>query len=1261
MVRIAELEGYTGIENGIIPQDALKSVYHDTTVGKAFQVDQPLTIGDGLSGGEFIGDTPITITVDSTVIRETDDRLSDAREWTAPLVPLDVALEGTSEDRMAWSPLRVQQTISAGVDKYGVTSVNSKTGPAVELTKDDIGLPNVPNIDTSNADNITSGTLDSNRLQFGNTSNSVTEGNDSRLSNSREWIAPTAPDEVISQPNNTTRYAWTAQQIWKTIKSWFSTINSDDLPEGTNNLYYTENRVSSNPAVQANTTKIGAEGPVTTHSDVTDAGSGQIITSAERSKLNNLDPNAEPNLVTSVSGKTGDVLINKSDVGLSNVPDIDTSNANNITSGTLNSNRLQFGNTSNTVTEGNDSRLFNSREWIAPTAPDEVVSQPNNTTRYAWTAQQIWKTIKSWFSTINSDDLPEGTNNLYYTENRVSSNPAVQANTTKIGAEGPVTTHSDVTDAGSGQIITSAERSKLNNLDPNAEPNLVTSVSGKTGDVLINKSDVGLSNVPNVNTANATNITSGVLNGSRLQYGTVAGTPAQGNDARFSNSREWTASTVSQSEAQSGQGTTRRAWTSQRVRQNVSNYTQPFTSAEKNKLSQLDNSKYLPINGTAVNSSKLDDVSLDKFVRNDQDNVLYKDINILGTVQFRGMSGTQFSNIGGLSGVDVISADSSGAAFMSFHRPGAYAVYFGLDKDNQLKVGGWSLGSNVYKIWTSGNDGSGSGLDADLWDGNQFSSYLNQALLTTSNPTFNTVYTNSWFRSIGKKGWYSETYKGGIYMTDTNWIRTYNKKALYSSSEAIAVSHTGAGAIGCKGVRIGSGNIGINGYIYFGNSNRQMLNLYNSTYGIGVQSNTLYIRSASDFAFYSGGSHNDSRRNSGGGTTVWSYNKDNDEIAFFRNPRFTKSIVIENDGPTIQFKDNSVGRSFWIHNNSNRLYILSDKNNDNGWESPHPAYWDDPTQKAYFWDKQVLTIETGIRKDIVDTVNQHTNWADNKGVRFGNDADYRILHDGNVTVHNNYSGHIYHKQRAHGKNFYFQGEDSQGVNRALLYLYPNSSVNLFYKGIQKFRTESYGVRVTPSMTLYDPTATYIDFNNNESADFNARLICTSGTSSISTGNLEIQAGEITLAPKHPSSSSGMVYIASNNSSNSWAFNDYSDGFLYIQQRKSDKTFDANVIRFGKSEIRHYAPLVNSSSKEIKDVQGSVSNGLEFVNKLNPVIYNYKGQSNTEVGLIAEEVPDDSHLVYGQGSDSGIDYTKLSIYLIDAVKQLTKRIEELEKA
>ncbi len=50
-------------------------------------------------------------------------------------------------------------------------------------------------------------------------------------------------------------------------------------------------------------------------------------------------------------------------------------------------------------------------------------------------------------------------------------------------------------------------------------------------------------------------------------------------------------------------------------------------------------------------------------------------------------------------------------------------------------------------IWHSANDGAGSGLDADLWDGYQFSSYLNQAVLTSSSPTFQEIYANGWFRN----------------------------------------------------------------------------------------------------------------------------------------------------------------------------------------------------------------------------------------------------------------------------------------------------------------------------------------------------------------------------------------------------------------------------------------------------------------------------------------------------------------------------------
>jgi hypothetical protein len=42
--------------------------------------------------------------------------------------------------------------------------------------------------------------------------------------------------------------------------------------------------------------------------------------------------------------------------------------------------------------------------------------------------------------------------------------------------------------------------------------------------------------------------------------------------------------------------------------------------------------------------------------------------------------------------------NGTGAAMMTFHRPSSRAVYFGLDTDNELKIGGWSLGANAYRI-----------------------------------------------------------------------------------------------------------------------------------------------------------------------------------------------------------------------------------------------------------------------------------------------------------------------------------------------------------------------------------------------------------------------------------------------------------------------------------------------------------------------------------------------------------------------------------
>lgn len=64
------------------------------------------------------------------------------------------------------------------------------------------------------------------------------------------------------------------------------------------------------------------------------------------------------------------------------------------------------------------------------------------------------------------------------------------------------------------------------------------------------------------------------------------------------------------------------------------------------------------------------------------------------------------------------------------------------------------------------------------------------------NITSSTIYTSNWFRSTGQTGWYSESYGGGWYMTDSTWLRTYNSKSIYSGSGVI---RSDAGFQGIKG------------------------------------------------------------------------------------------------------------------------------------------------------------------------------------------------------------------------------------------------------------------------------------------------------------------------------------------------------------------------------------------------------------------------------------------------------------------------------
>lgn len=70
--------------------------------------------------------------------------------------------------------------------------------------------------------------------------------------------------------------------------------------------------------------------------------------------------------------------------------------------------------------------------------------------------------------------------------------------------------------------------------------------------------------------------------------------------------------------------------------------------------------------------------------------------------------------------------------------------------------------------------------------------------------TASDIYSQSWVRTVGTTGWYSESYDGGWHMTDSTWLRAYNNKQIYTGSTSADAIHT-AGGMNASG-RIYSGS-----------------------------------------------------------------------------------------------------------------------------------------------------------------------------------------------------------------------------------------------------------------------------------------------------------------------------------------------------------------------------------------------------------------------------------------------------------------------
>jgi hypothetical protein len=211
--------------------------------------------------------------------------------------------------------------------------------------------------------------------------------------------------------------------------------------------------------------------------------------------------------------------------------------------------------------------------------------------------------------------------------------------------------------------------------------------------------------------------------------------------------------------------------------------------------------------------------------------------------------------------------------------------------------GGYNVSSAIFSTVGGGVHNTASGEDSTVAGGNLNSS--SNAYATVGGGAFNvsggysaTVSGGSGNTSSGGgatigggdlntgSGLYA-TIPGGRENNATNYAFAAGHRAkanhtgafVWADSAEADFASTAANQFSVRatgGVRLSDSTPNLS----FGSSVRQMLNLWGTEYGIGVQSSTVYFRThdasgaENGFAWYKGGTHNSAAQNAGGGTTM---------------------------------------------------------------------------------------------------------------------------------------------------------------------------------------------------------------------------------------------------------------------------------------------------------------------------------------------------------------------------------------------------------
>jgi hypothetical protein len=403
-----------------------------------------------------------------------------------------------------------------------------------------------------------------------------------------------------------------------------------------------------------------------------------------------------------------------------------------------------------------------------------------------------------------------------------------------------------------------------------------------------------------------------------------------------------------------------------------------------------------------------------------------------------------------------------------------------------------------YTVWHAGNDGSGSGLDADLLDGNQASAFATSAQ--------GTLATNALPKAGG-------TMTGNLTL-DSGTSTTLNVKCDNGGNAVVRASGDSQGT-GAFEVSQDAGQHG-GGMSYNGDGTPAWAS------GEGSDRITFYR--------ISGGSRSE----------VFSYSYADDNVDFNGNITLAGTV----DGVDIAARN---GVLTTTTNTANAALPKAGGTMTGDLVTPsitlagNIVHQGDTNNYIGFHAADQFRVVNGGSETQEWGLN-YTLLGDNKQFRLGNSSDFRMFFNGTDTYFRNY---------AHaGGDMYFQGEGSDGVNETALALDfsgTRSYVKLYEDSQERLRTNSSGIAVTGNITgvtdLYvadqiihtGDTDTYMQFHA-----ANQWRVVTGGTERLEVNNTQITSAEPIHAPSFHGDGSSLTGISGGDTISALQYSAYYD-------------------------------------------------------------------------------------------------------------------------